>query len=65
MSRPLSRRLTRLEAAEAAGRVVALFLKGRSPGDVDAEKARRIRTGDATERDSFFVIRTIYEERYS
>jgi hypothetical protein len=48
-----------LEAAEAAGRVVALFLKGRSPGDVDAEKARRIRTGDATERDFFFVIRTI------
>jgi hypothetical protein len=43
--------------------VVVLFLTGKSPGDADAEKASMIRGGEATERDTFFVFRTIYEEK--
>jgi hypothetical protein len=62
MSRQLAWRLTRLEAARG-GPVVALFLTGRSAGDVEAEKARCISAGEATERDTFFVFRTIYEEK--
>jgi hypothetical protein len=52
-----------MEAARGGSRVVALFLTGKCPGDANAEKSRMIRGGEASERDTFFVFRTIYEEK--
>ena len=63
MSRVLSRRIARMEAARGGSRVVALFLTGKCPGDAEAEKACMILGGEVTERDTFFVFRTIYEEK--
>jgi hypothetical protein len=45
MSRVLSRRIARMEAARGGSRVVALFLTGKCPGDANAEKSRMILVG--------------------